>query len=79
VTHSNNTVRETRAYQQVMGIGIEKGRVEGLQKTRAIQRRFGDLPDWAVTQLQKANTEQLEAWAEQIFDAPDVETLLGSS
>ncbi len=98
-------LEETRAYQQLVGIGLKKGRLEGRQEgrqeglkegmdkgrkkgrqaearailTKQLRRRFGDLPDWAMTQLQKANTEQLEAWAEQIFDAPDVETLLGCS
>ncbi|MBB1125425.1 DUF4351 domain-containing protein, partial [Thiospirillum jenense] len=52
-----------------------------LQKTRTIlnkllRRRFGDLPDWAVNRLEQANTEQLELWAEQIFDANDLAALL---
>ena len=64
-----------------MNKGQQKGRKAEARAilTKQLRRRFGDLPDWAMTQLQKANTEQLEAWAEQIFDAPDVETLLGSS
>jgi hypothetical protein len=46
---------------------------------RFLKRRFDDLPDWAVKRLQQANTKQLEAWAEQIFDAADVATLLGTA
>jgi hypothetical protein len=46
---------------------------------RFLKRRFGELPNWAVTRLQRANIEQLEAWAEQIFDAADVATLLSTA
>jgi hypothetical protein len=38
-----------------------------------------DAVNWAVKRLQRANIEQLEAWAEQIFDAADVATLLGTA
>ncbi len=80
-------LEETRAYQQLVGIGRaqgeKKGRQEGrLEEARAIlskqlRRRFGELPDWAVARLQGAEAEQLEAWAERIFDARDVADLLG--
>jgi predicted transposase YdaD len=98
-------LEETRAYQQLVGIGMEKGRIEGRTEgriegrqegrqegryegrkaearailTKQLKRRFGDLPNWAVKRLQRANIEQLEAWAEQIFDAADVATLLGTA
>ncbi|MBK1642469.1 hypothetical protein CKO12_11385 [Chromatium okenii] len=99
--HISTPLEETRAYQQLVGIGMEKGlaegRIEGHQEgrfegriegrqaearailTKLLQRRFGDLPNWAIVRLQHANTEQLEAWAEQIFDAADVVTLFGAS
>jgi len=94
--HISTPLEETRAYQQLVGIGMEKGRIEGRTEgrqegryegrqaearailTKLIQRRFGELPDWALTQLKRAEPEQLEAWAEQIFDAADVTTLLGT-
>ncbi len=80
-------LEETRAYQQLVGIGRaqgeKKGRLEGRQEearailSKQLRRRFGELPDWAVARLQGAEAEQLEAWAERIFDARDVADLLG--
>ena len=86
-------LEETRAYQQLVGIGMEKGIqkgwAEGMEEgekngrvkllTKLIRRRFGELPDWATARLQSAEPEQLEYWAEQIFDAETVEQLLGKS
>ncbi len=76
-------LEETRAYQQLVGIGIKKGKQEGRrEEARAILhkqlgRRFGAVPEWAVARLERAETAQLEAWAERIFDAGSVEELLG--
>lgn len=75
-------LEETRAYQQLVGIGMEKGRQEGRQKealtilTRQLRRRFGDLPEWALERLNQADPEQMEDWAERIFDAADLAQLL---
>ena len=68
-------LEETRAYQQLVGIGRKAGDLTILSKQ--LRRRFGELPDWAVARLQGADAEQLEAWAERIFDARDVADLLG--
>ena len=80
-------LEETRAYQQLVGIGIEKGKQEGQKEGRQeearailrkqLGRRFGKLPAWAVARLERAETAQLEAWAEEIFDAASLEELLG--
>jgi predicted transposase YdaD len=80
-------LEETRAYQQLVGIGIEKGKKEGQkegQKEEArvilrklLGRRFGKLPAWVTARLKGAETAQLEAWAEGIFDAASLEELLG--
>ena len=84
-------LEETRAYQQVVGIGIEKGRKEGQKEGRKegrqeearailrklLARRFGKLPAWVTARLKQADTAQLEAWAEAIFDAASLEALLG--
>ena len=35
------------------------------------------LPEWAVSQLEAASLDQLQNWAEAIFDAPSLEALLG--
>ncbi|MBB1073111.1 DUF2887 domain-containing protein [Rhodoferax sp. 4810] len=73
-------LKQTRFYQEVFKEGME----EGIEKSRTIltkqlRRRFGDLPNWAMTRLEQANTEQLEVWAEQIFDAESVAALFGTT
>jgi predicted transposase YdaD len=80
-------LEETRAYQQLVGIGIEKGKKEGQKEGRQeearvilrklLGRRFGKLPAWVTARLKGAETAQLEAWAEGIFDAATLEELLG--
>ncbi len=73
-------LEETRAYQQLVGIGIEKGKKEGKKEgqkegrqeeartilRKLLARRFGKLPTWANARLKRADTAQLEAWAEAI-------------
>ena len=62
--------------------GMELGEQKGMQKgevtvlKRQILRRYGSLPQWAVTRLEQADTAQLEAWSERIFDAQTLEELL---
>lgn len=64
---------------------IAEGRQEGRQEEakailiRQLSRRFGLLPQWALERLDQACVEELEAWSDQIFDASDLETLLGRS
>jgi predicted transposase YdaD len=84
-------LEETRAYQQLVGIGIEKGKKEGKKEgqkegrqeeartilRKLLARRFGKLPTWANARLKRADTAQLEAWAVAIFDATSLEELLG--
>jgi len=80
-------LEETRAYQQLVGIGIEKGKKEGQKEGRQeearamlrnlLARRFGKLPAWANARLKRADTAQLEVWAVAIFDAASLEELLG--
>ncbi len=71
-------LEETRAYQQLVGIGMEKGRQKEALTilTRQLRRRFGDLSEWALERLNQADPEQLEDWAERIFDADDLAQLL---
>lgn len=45
--------------------------------SKLLRRRFGELPAWAVARLSQADAEQLEAWAERIFDVADLAELLG--
>ncbi len=77
--HVLTPLEETRAYQQLVGIGEQKGRQEGerVLLSRQLRRRFGELPAWAVARLQNADAGQLETWAERIFDVGDLAELLG--
>ncbi len=67
--------------------GIEKGRKEGIEKgmeeglrngqlsllCSLLEKRFGPLPPWAVSQLEQADTQTLQRWALQFVDATDLE------
>ena len=93
--HVLTPLEETRAYRELVGIGIERGKKEGLKEgkeegeklgrqkealailTKQLRRRFGALPRWASARLRQADAEQLEAWAENIFDAKELTDLLG--
>ena len=72
-------LEETRAYQELVGIGEKKGRQEEALAimSKQLRRRFGELPAWAVARLGQADAARLEAWAERIFDAADLVDLLG--
>lgn len=54
-----------------------KGKAEGqiLVLKRQLTRRFGVLPAWAEERINMANTSQLEAWAEGIFEVQDIESI----
>jgi predicted transposase YdaD len=81
-------LEETRAYKSIFAKGMVKGKTEGKAEgeargkaellKRLIQRRFKQLPKWAVAKIDKADVMQLDALAEAIFDAQDIETLLNS-
>jgi hypothetical protein len=47
---------------------------------RQIQRRFGgELPTWVDEKLTAADTDQLEAWADALLDAPTLEAVFGEA
>ena len=79
MVHVLTPLKETVAYQQLVGIGKKEGRQEEARAIlrKLLGRRFGQLPPWAVARLEEAETAQLEAWAEAIFDAASLEELLG--
>lgn len=56
--------------------GRQEGRKEGESELlkRLLTKRFGVLPVWVVTKLENASTEQLEVWAERVFDAASLES-----
>lgn len=58
--------------------GREEGREEGQRRLlRQLARRYGPLPDWVEPLIRAASPDELDRWAEQIFDAPNLEGLLG--
>ncbi|KOR28836.1 hypothetical protein TI04_10110 [Achromatium sp. WMS2] len=75
-------LEKTRGYKDIFArgrsAGIAEGRAEGRAELlkRQITRRFGALPEWAKERIDASDSEQLELWAEQIFDAQSVEELL---
>ncbi|HIJ84595.1 MAG: hypothetical protein HW380_457 [Magnetococcales bacterium] len=59
--------------------GKKKGEKEGEKKggakmlTRLLQRRFGDLPDWAEKKIAAAEPPALEEWAFRFVDAKSLD------
>lgn len=69
-----------RGLEQGLAKGEAKGRVEGRIELleQLLVRRFGEpLPDWVRPRLQAAGIEQLDAWAQGLFEARSLEDLLG--
>ncbi len=42
-------------------------------------RRFGRLPKWATARIDAAAIDPLDAWLDGIFDAENLEALIGPS
>ena len=53
-------------------IGIQQGIQQGESKLlrKQLERRFGDLPTWALDKLKSAVEQDLEAWGEAVLTAP---------
>ena len=64
--------------------GELKGKLEGELKGKAellvrqLSRRFGPLPKWAETRVNKAKSEQLEKWADTVLDASSLTEVIGA-
>ncbi|MBF0463031.1 MAG: DUF4351 domain-containing protein [Magnetococcales bacterium] len=54
--------------------GEKKGEAKILM--RQLQRRFGNVPDWACEKIAKAEPSALEEWTLRILDAPTLESVL---
>jgi hypothetical protein len=54
--------------------GFTQGKVELLK--RQLNRRFGTLSQSAIAKIESANIAQLDTWAEAIFDAQNIDSLL---
>ena len=55
--------------------GREKGRAEML--IGMLNRRFGDVPEHMTARLDGASIEDLDTWADRIFDAKTLEDVFG--
>ena len=65
--------------------GKAEGKAEGEAKGKAstlkrqLTRRFGPIPAWAERRIDAAEVAQLDVWLDDIFDAANVEDLIGSA
>ena len=57
--------------QEGLQLGEQKGRQEGEQLVlqRLLIKRFGPLPEAVLEQIRSASSEQIDAWADHVFDA----------
>ncbi len=64
---------------------LEQGRAEGIEKGQAglllrlLERRFGALPESVRERVHDASVSELEAWAEAVLDAAELEEVLAAS
>ncbi|MCD1652493.1 DUF4351 domain-containing protein [Halomonas meridiana] len=60
--------------------GLEQGTLLGERRflTKLLNKRFGELPGWAQQRIEEADETQLERWADDVFEAHSLDTLLGS-
>ena len=70
--------------QQGLEQGLEQGRQEGRQEgegavlKRMLARRFGPLPVDTLSRIERASTDQLEQWSDNIFDAKTLDEVFAS-
>ncbi|MEO5327494.1 MAG: Rpn family recombination-promoting nuclease/putative transposase [Magnetococcus sp. THC-1_WYH] len=57
-------------------IGEQRGKAEML--TSQLQRRFGNLPEWANEKIAKAEPSSLEEWSLRIFDAQSLDDVFSN-
>ena len=70
---------EQRGLERGLLEGRQEGRLEGEQMGRQegkqsllqklLTKRFGSLPEAVLEQIRSASTEQIDAWADHVFDA----------
>ena len=76
-------IEETRAYQSIFAEGEAKAKAEGEAQGKAsalkrqLTHRFGAMPLWAQRRIDAAPRAQLDVWLDGIFDAANVEELIG--
>ena len=64
-----------KGIQEGIQQGIQQGMLSGERQmlTRQLTRRFGPLPAAVLQQLEQADTDQLERWADNVLDAPTLD------
>jgi predicted transposase YdaD len=72
-------IQETKAYQSILAEGKIEGKIEGKAESlkRLLTRRYGPLPAWAEQRIDAATAAQLDGWLDGIFDAANLEDLIG--
>ncbi|SMF94306.1 protein of unknown function [Methylomagnum ishizawai] len=67
-------LKQTRFYQDVYGEGRQEGRRQEAQALllRLLGKRFGPLGEEVQLRIAEAGIEQLEAWTDNLLDAPDI-------
>lgn len=65
-------------YNRGVHEGVQQGKLQGELKMlhRLIEKRFGQLPDWAAAKLAGRTTTELEDLSVRVLDAPSLEDLL---
>lgn len=68
-------------------LGIEKGKLEGMQQgklegeafalQRLITKRFGSIPSVIAAKIAAASQAQIETWFDLAIDAPTLEAVFG--
>ncbi|HNC84036.1 MAG TPA: DUF4351 domain-containing protein [Nitrospira sp.] len=83
-THTTDWTAQWK--QQGLREGLQQGHEQGYRQgeskilRRQLQRRLGvELPTWADEKLKTADTDQLEAWADALLDAPTLEAVFGEA
>ena len=67
-----------RREEQARLLGRQEGHQESTRRLlRQLAKRFGVLPGWVEPLVMAAPPEDLDRWAEDIFDATTLEGLLG--
>jgi len=65
-----------------MAKGVQQGRMEGRvegELARLLEKRFGDIPSGVRERISSADLPSLQKWLEQVFDAPDLPSVFGST
>jgi len=65
---------ERLAIERGMQQGIVKG--EGAVLRRVLARRFSPLPQPVLERLDRADSHQLETWADRVIDAKNLDEIL---